>query len=75
MVSPQEARAIVTAYFEGVTFDQFVADARNWSPELLLLFGIHVPENAAGSRPLPIAEWLESRLAEEAKAEALPALT
>ena len=35
------------------------------------MMGIHVPENAGGFRPLPIADWLDRLAAERAEAQRL----
>ncbi len=71
MLDPADAMQAIREYFEEVTHEQLVADLAKSSPDLLLLMGIHVPENAGGFRPLPIADWLDGLSDERAEAQRL----
>ena len=64
MHDSERAMEAIERYFDRVSRDELISDLAKWSPDLLLLMGIHVPENAGGFRPLPIADWLD-RLADE----------
>ena len=66
MLDPADAMDAIREYFDEVTPDQLVADLAKSSPDLLLMMGIHVPENAGGFRPLPIADWLDGLARERA---------
>lgn len=71
MHDSERAMEAIERYFDRVSRDELISDLAKWSPDLLLLMGIHVPENAGGFRPLPIADWLDGLASERAETQRL----
>ena len=71
MTQAEDATQAINDYFDHFDLEQFIEDSRKSNPDLLLMMGIYVPENAGGFRPLPIADWLDGLASERAETQRL----